>query len=206
MGLASSYLFVIVQYDKVVTPHGWLANGETSGGIGMKNAVIRALSAFLLCVPLYTFSSSIARADDWGCQVLLCLSNPGGATQYAECRPPIERLWSHLAKGRSFPICSGVGFSTTKPRYEPYYCDAGFRLVTRSGDRRNEVGCVSTEPKVVDSAMCSYRDNGATTGSWHFEDGKRVCKALVTQRPHVREQPRYVDVAIDGAGRQRVWF
>lgn len=54
--------------------------------------------------------------------------------------------------------------------------------------------------------MCSYRDNGGATGSWHFEDGKRVCKALVTQRPHVREQPRYVDVAIDGAGRQRVWF
>lgn len=175
-------------------------------GIDMKKAVIRALSAVLLCVPSYTFSSSIARADDWGCQVLLCLSNPGGATQYAECRPPIQRLWSHLAKGHSFPICSGVGFTATKPRYEPYYCHAGFRLVTRSGDRRNEVGCVSTEPKPVSSAMCSYRDNGGATGSWHFEDGKRVCKALVTQRPHVREQPRYVDVAIDGAGRQRVWF
>lgn len=120
--------------------------------------------------------------------------------------PPIERLWSHLAKGRSFPICSGVGFTATKPRYEPYYCDAGFRLVTRSGDRRNEVGCVSTEPKVVSSAMCSYRDNGGASGRWHFEDGKRVCKALVTQHPYVREQPRYVDVTIDGAGRQRVWF
>ena len=206
MGLASSYLFVIVQYDKVVKPHGRRANGEKNGSLGMKNAVIRALSAVLLCVPLYTFSSSIARAVDWGCQVLLCLSNPGGATQYTECRPPIERRWSHLAKGRSFPICSGVGFTATKPRYEPYYCDAGFRLLTRSGDRINDVGCVSTEPKVVDSAMCSDRDNGGAAGRWHFEDGKRVCKALVTQRPHVREQPRYVDVTNDGAGRQRVWF
>ena len=175
-------------------------------GIGMKNAVIRALSAILLCVPSYTFSSSIARADDWGCQVLLCLSNPGGATQYAECRPPIERLWSHLAKGRSFPICSGAGFTATTPRYEPYYCDAGFRLVTRSGERRDEVGCVSTEPKVVNDAMCSYRDDGGAMGCWRFEDGKRVCKMLVTQRPHVRERPRYIDITIDGAGRQRVWF
>jgi hypothetical protein len=103
-------------------------------------------------------------------------------------------------------MCSGVGFTATKSRYEPYYCDTGFRLVTRLGDRRNEVGYVSTEPKVVSSAMCSYRDNGGPTGSLHFEDGKRVCKAPVTQRPHVREQPRYVDVTIDGAGRQRVWF
>lgn len=54
--------------------------------------------------------------------------------------------------------------------------------------------------------MCSYRDNDGATGRWHFEDGKGVCRAPVTQRPHVRERPRYVDVIIDGAGRQRVWF
>ena len=59
MGLASSYLFVIVQYDKVVKPHGRRASGETNGSLGMKNAVIRALSAFLLCVPLYTFSALV---------------------------------------------------------------------------------------------------------------------------------------------------
>ncbi|MEO4002102.1 hypothetical protein [Mesorhizobium sp. CAU 1732] len=173
----------------------------------MKNAAIRALSGVLLCVSLYTFSSSVARSDDWGCQVLLCLSNPGGATEFAECRPPIERLWSHLAKGRSFPICSGVGFTTTRPRYEPYYCDAGFRLVTKKGDRgRSEVGCVSTEPVVVSNEACRHDESGAMTGSWHVENGTRVCKAFVTARPHVREQPRYVDVTIDGAGRQRVWF
>lgn len=178
----------------------------------MKNTVIRALSAVLLCVPVYTFSFSIARGDDWGCQVLLCLSNPGGATQYAECRPPIERLWSHLAKGRSFPICSGVGFTATKPRYEPYFCDAGFRLVTRSGDRgNNEVGCVSTEAKVVSTELCRNDDRGVGAGNyasarWDYSDGKPVCKAHLTARPHLREQPRYIDLTIDGSGRQRVWF
>lgn len=178
----------------------------------MKNNIVRATSAILLSFSVYTFSSSIAHGDDWGCQVLLCLSNPGGATQYAECQPPIHRLWSHLAKGRSFPICSGVGFTTTKPRYEPYYCDAGFRLVSRNGDRgRNEVGCVSTEPRAVSTDLCGSNGSGGRSGTqgsgrWHFEDGKRVCKALVTARPQIREQPRYVDVTIDGAGRQRVWF
>ncbi|WP_094538762.1 hypothetical protein [Brucella grignonensis] len=178
----------------------------------MKNAVIRALSAVAIGVSLYTFSSPIARADDWGCQVLLCLSNPGGATQYAECRPPIERLWSHLAKGRSFPICSGVGFTATKPRYEPYYCDAGFRLVTRQDDRGvGQMGCVSTELQTVSADQCSNNGSGRHSGAvgagrWDFSDGKRVCKAYVTARPHVREQPRYIDLTIDGAGQQRVWF
>ena len=173
----------------------------------MKNAVIRALSGALLCVSLYTFSSSSARGDDWGCQVLLCLSNPGGATQYPECRPPIERLWSHLAKGRSFPICSGVGFTASRPGYEPYYCDAGYRLVSRPDDLRHaEVGCVSTEPQAVDSNLCHADDAGSPVGRWRVENGQLVCKAFVTQRPHVRTQPRYVDVTIDGIGRQRVWF
>lgn len=178
----------------------------------MKDAIIRAISAILLCVPAYTFSSGMARGDDWGCQVLLCLSNPGGATQYAECRPPIERLWSHLAKGHSFPTCSGVGFTATKPRYEPYYCDAGFRLVSRSGDRgHSEVGCVSIEPRSVSSDLCRRRDRGGSAGihesaRWDNSDGHSVCKANVTTRPHVREQPRYIDLTIDGADRERVWF
>jgi hypothetical protein len=178
----------------------------------MKNAFIWELSGILLCVSLYTFSASIAHANDWGCEVLLCLSNPDGPTQYGECRPPIERLWSHLAKGRSFPTCSGVGFTASKPRYDPYYCDAGFRLVTRTSDRgRNEVSCASAEPKVVSDDVCRNDRRGGGggaqgSGHWYFEDGRRVCKAIVTARPHIREQPRYVDVTIDGAGRQRVWF
>ncbi len=47
----------------------------------------------------------VARADDWGCQVRLCLSNPDGAEQYAECVPPIERLWAALRDGDPFPTC-----------------------------------------------------------------------------------------------------
>ncbi len=178
----------------------------------MRNGIIRALSAILVCVPVYTFSTSMARSDDWGCEVLLCLSNPGGATEYSECRPPIERLWKHLARGRSFPICSGVGFTATKPRYEPYYCDIGFRLVTRQNDRgRGESACVSAEPKPVSSDLCRNHENGgqiggAGSGRWEFTEGKPVCKAYVTARPHVREQPRYIDLTINGAGQQRVWF
>ena len=55
-----------------------------------------------------------ASANDLGCQVLLCLSNPGGATQYPACVPPMVKLWERLAFGGSFPGCSGGGVAKTK--------------------------------------------------------------------------------------------
>ena len=54
-----------------------------------------------------------AHAQDWGCQVLLCLANPGGPTQYAECAPPISRLWDALRRGSAFPTCSGPSAATS---------------------------------------------------------------------------------------------
>lgn len=52
-----------------------------------------------------------ALADEWGCQVLLCLSNPGGPTEFAECVPPIEKLWAALSKipPDPFPTCPEAG-------------------------------------------------------------------------------------------------
>ena len=55
-----------------------------------------------------------ARANDLGCQVLICLSNPGGATQYAQCVPPMTKLWKRLATGGAFPGCSGGDVARTK--------------------------------------------------------------------------------------------
>ncbi|WP_370689509.1 hypothetical protein [Paraburkholderia fungorum] len=48
---------------------------------------------------------AVAHADDWGCQVLLCLANPGGPEQYGACVPPIEKLWKALSHGDPFPTC-----------------------------------------------------------------------------------------------------
>ncbi|WP_242187113.1 hypothetical protein [Sphingomonas sp. CARO-RG-8B-R24-01] len=57
--------------------------------------------------------SAPALASDYGCQVLLCLSNPGGPTQYGACVPPIYKLWRDLATGKAFPPCLGGGVSKT---------------------------------------------------------------------------------------------
>lgn len=60
----------------------------------MRGLFFQTIVAALGFASLYTISAQSARADEWGCQVILCLSNPGGPTQYGECRPPIEKLWA----------------------------------------------------------------------------------------------------------------
>lgn len=59
---------------------------------------------------------AVAHADDWGCQVLLCLANPGGPEQYGACVPPIEKLWKALSHGDPFPTCDfSAGLSSLAP-------------------------------------------------------------------------------------------
>jgi len=50
-------------------------------------------------------SPSPVFADDWGCQVLLCLADPRGPETESECKPPIEKLWNALEHGKPFPTC-----------------------------------------------------------------------------------------------------
>lgn len=178
----------------------------------MRNSLIRAIVAASSLASSYLVFDSKAQADEWGSQVVLCLSNPGGATQYAECRPPINKLWRWLAKGHSFPTCSGVGFQSSRPGYDPYYCNEGYKLVGSLGSGGRVATCVSTSLQPVDSRRCSSRrDDGGEHGSvlsprWQREGGRFQCMAKVTSRPNVREQPHFVDVTIDGVGKQRVWY
>ncbi|API61328.1 hypothetical protein ACFSUK_02550 [Sphingobium scionense] len=88
---------------------------------------------------LATFAPAPALASDFGCQVLLCLSNPGGPTQYQQCVPPISKLWRQLALGKPFPSCTAGGVvktkvrnkdSSTRRRVEMTYADG--RVVTYS--------------------------------------------------------------------------
>jgi hypothetical protein len=49
-----------------------------------------------------------AIASEYGCTVLLCLSNPasnGGPRGIAQCVDPINKLYRDLRKGRPFPTC-----------------------------------------------------------------------------------------------------
>lgn len=185
---------------------------RTKDGV-MKTSLVPALVAATSLAAFSLGFDSKAQASEWGCQVILCLSNPGGPTQFAECRPPIHKLWRHLAKGRSFPACSGVGFQSSRPGYEPYYCNEGFSLAGSFGPEGQSATCVSTSVQPVDVRHCSTGSGNSWDGQgavvsprWQRVDGRFQCVAQILTRPNIRAQPRYIDVTIEGAGRQRVWF
>ncbi|WLS04925.1 hypothetical protein [Shinella oryzae] len=179
----------------------------------MKRLFFRTVTAALCFGSVYLTSGQSARADEWGCQVILCLSNPGGPTQFAACRPPIHKLWKWLAKGRSFPTCSGVGFQSSRPQYDPFYCGEGYRLIAGQGQFGRHATCVSVSRQVVDDRQCG-RDHTSERGGypssfsarWKWKDGHQYCTAYSTSSPLIREKPRYIEVIIEGAGKQRVWF
>ena len=92
---------------------------------------VRALRRSLIILAVFLGTSLLApgsaRADDWGCQVILCLSNAGGPEQYGQCVPPVERLWAALRRGDPFPTCdSGAtgaqGTSAVNVAAGPGYC------------------------------------------------------------------------------------
>jgi hypothetical protein len=77
----------------------------------------RTAIALLLCCT--TVGES--RADDEGCTVILCLSNPAGWTAVAECAAPVQRALKALAKGRA-PQCTfsgGAGNSDARIAWVP---------------------------------------------------------------------------------------
>ncbi|EHP44172.1 putative secreted protein [Cupriavidus basilensis OR16] len=72
-------------------------------------------------------AATTAHASDYGCKVLLCLSNPvsnGGPKGVAECAEPINQLYHDLRKGRAFPTCDQAdgndGTSYARRVYDPY--------------------------------------------------------------------------------------
>ena len=60
-------------------------------------------------IPLASLGTGMSANDEWACKVKMCMANPGGPTEFAECVDPIQRLKRHLAKGKPFPVCKFLG-------------------------------------------------------------------------------------------------
>lgn len=78
----------------------------------------------LLFISIMALSSSVF-ASEYGCKVLLCLSDPRGPTTESECVPPIHQLYRDLEKGRPFPTCdmsdgNDGSQNYAKEVYDPY--------------------------------------------------------------------------------------
>jgi len=61
-------------------------------------------------------------SDDWACQAILCMSNPGGATQFSECEPSTEKFWRWMSvPGHGFPQRPDAG-PTVETTQEIWLC------------------------------------------------------------------------------------
>jgi hypothetical protein len=119
----------------------------------MRGIVHRWALAVTLFAGTAVLAPGVAHADDWGCQVLLCLSNPGGPEQYGACVPPIERLWSALRHGDPFPTCDfgaggSQGTSATNTFASGGYCRED--LLYWGGPEQSELLCRATGAINVD--------------------------------------------------------
>ena len=73
----------------------------------MRISVMKKLSVVGVMFCGSTFST-MAKADDWGCQVLLCMSHAGiDPMSLPACVPPIEKLMQELASWHpNYPHCT----------------------------------------------------------------------------------------------------
>jgi len=109
--------------------------------------LVQMIKIIVFTAGIAGLSVGAARADDWGCTILLCLANPGGPTQYAACVPPVTKLWSHLKRGGAFPTCSGEGSSVSPVGYHPYEpCQDGYVMRELGRDGARQPACVSVKP------------------------------------------------------------
>ncbi|WP_157067792.1 hypothetical protein [Desulfosarcina cetonica] len=142
---------------------------------------------------------TLAPASEWGCKCILCISNPGGATEFSECEPPIRKLKRHLEHGGSFPKCESAAAAgyTTKQGYVKYYtCEEsygeGWDPIKVFGKHycRKFIGY-----KIV---ITEYGDSGTTH--------KRKVKDYEYQKRKKRENPYYIDLVASDGTTQRFWY
>ena len=73
----------------------------------MKQRLVGAV-ALMSVISASSLGSTQVKADEWGCTVLLCLSNPAGPTSVPECVPPVEELLAVIRSG-GVPQCESGG-------------------------------------------------------------------------------------------------
>lgn len=72
----------------------------------------RYLLATLAILPtLAALSPTPARADTFGCTVLLCMLNPQGWASVPYCVPPVQKAFALAASRRPWPQCPEANMS-----------------------------------------------------------------------------------------------
>jgi hypothetical protein len=173
-------------------------------------------------------SGGLARADDFGCTVLLCLANPAGPMAVSECVSPIKKLYRNLARGKAFPSCDMASASDAPAGKSwaqhgvSYYdrcpsgttaLDAGAYAVRSAASSTYYLGIGEGEnPDSGDAGalrnkICVGRQIGERTLNMSEGEGMAPLAAGVFDQLIViapSAQPNYVDVYVDSAFSHRV--
>lgn len=190
----------------------------------MRRACGRWVRSFALSVAVVA-TTAPGQASEYGCKVLLCLSNPadnGGPKGVAECVPTIDRLYRDLHLGRPFPRCDEAGSDTYAVQvFDPYdLCPARLqpaaagvlvapgRLEARQG-RRRLVVTGHARPSMAtrgDGALGDRACVGQWLGSDVTGDADSPQTVQVYRVVHWQpaQNPRAVDVFVDGQWQQRL--
>lgn len=91
--------------------------------------------ALAIALPVLAFSST-AKADNYGCEALLCFA---GGKGLSECQPTIKRVLKDLSKGKGFPHCSFVksdGSTENDAISTRMYTERSNRPICRDGATR----------------------------------------------------------------------
>lgn len=96
----------------------------------------RHLLATLAILPtLAALSPTPARADTFGCTVLLCMLNPQGWASVPYCVPPVQKAFALAASRRPWPQCPEANMSA-----QPDKPDESFGILGQHGTTRAPLG------------------------------------------------------------------
>lgn len=136
----------------------------------------------VICIGTLLYVPS-AFSSDYGCKLLLCLMNPGGATEFQECEPTIRKFKRDMYLGRSFPKCdmgsdgAGVEVVQAKQMFQP--CaesyGEGFVPFDPPRDRDSESSSDAYTPLAMDNAA-NYEDG-------HAYNANTVCRKYLGTQP-----------------------
>jgi hypothetical protein len=162
---------------------------------------------------LFVYSSA-ASANEWGCQVLLCVSGNWHGTP--SCHPPMTKLIAAMKRpGFSWPTCPSA--SSSPARREPYEdCPSGW---SPGSDNQNSDshGNMPSQSNVCKRSFptCSHKfsrepqptgENAIQTSYVHSGRNGNYCHTEQTQARKKRDKPYYIEYTDANGLKQRSWF
>lgn len=174
----------------------------------------KVLMACAVIMILSVCASSLI-ASDWGCKCILCLSNPGGPTEFDECKPPIRKLERHLENRGSFPSCNEAeasGYHVNKGYEQNFTCEEGYGEDWHLASKMVDVG--GENQRYERQEYCRKFEGYKTVQVCDELDNGNLYNCKTKQVPQYSEQPlkrrskpHFVELqGPNGEKYEKVWY